>query len=602
MNSLGNLGHRIEQYEAIIKCHEGTATKQIDDIWSSIQPGIDAAREIIRCQEAWIAQQEAVREAQKRDILSTVSKNTAPTRNLLADVKHQLAAISAPILRLPTECIAEIMKYFNVDNSIVDLLLVCKRWDTIAKATPRLWSKIVLIDGDSRCFLRLKGAHKCKSLEHLALILPLAKDVPLDIELACTLFRGVLHQSWDLMTNPFDDFFFANFTNWPDEALRLLGAEGRSRRWSSLHITSWPGINQAPFTAINGPFDNLRSLSIQPLSGLSTTAYEPLVAAIIQGAPRLSSVDTKDVLIFSRAQGWKDRRFWRNIEYYHSLTACDDWSFLSWADHLKDLRLILWQPIRQNEPVLLPSLHTLRLSQSLPGVLDGFRLPALETLFLDNALFINMVAPQLIPVLSVTSLILTNCSDARIIRRFLAPALHHLHIACVNYPDRRVRSKAWQDTFTEAFDGLQFMPRLISLHLELPVNESHLLSALSQLPQIEELMIAPPCPLGAKFWTALTPRGVGNRKKSQRCCTNLRILIVEIKWWLCGTAKSLSKARTLELAIKMATSREQEGRPLTHLLFSWGDGIPDEVLGSFRTLPVRPLPNPDITLNTFFQY
>jgi hypothetical protein len=590
MNTLDDLHWRIEKYEVIITDHENTATKQIEDIWASTQPEIDAAREAIRRQEALIARIEADREAQKADILSVASMVTEPTRFLLASAKHQLAAISAPILRLPTECIAEIMAYFNVDNSVLILLLVSKRWNAIATATPRLWSKIVLYSTSYYQPLRLKGAHICKSLEHLSFVLSLAKNVLLDIELACSgvHFPGFMTFqnpaiSGDLMMDPME-----TDRDWHDKALRLLGADGQSRRWRSLHITSWNGVNSVPFTVTNGLFDNLRSLYIHPLSCLSTMAYEPLVTAIVQEAPRLSAVNTNDLFILQRVQGWKDRKFWRKIESYHSLAACDDWSFLSHAHRLTDLSLCSWNIIPRSEPVFLPSLRSLRLRQSLPEALGGFRLPALETIFLDGSIFVDIDDP--IPVLSVTSIIFTNCADVRNLRRIFAPNLYHLHISCLDYVDRRPQSKAWQSTFTGTFDGSRFMPRPISLHLELPISENQLLSALLLLPQIEELKIMPLHPLGTKFWSALTPRGVSGRKKAKQYCPKLRIMVVEIKMRPHGTGQALSRARTMELGIEMALAREQEGQPLTHLLFSWDNGSENEVLGSFTTLPLYPLP------------
>jgi len=51
------LARWIEKYEVtkvIIQRHEDTATKQMEDIWSSTQPDIDASHEIIRRQEALI--------------------------------------------------------------------------------------------------------------------------------------------------------------------------------------------------------------------------------------------------------------------------------------------------------------------------------------------------------------------------------------------------------------------------------------------------------------------------------------------------------------------------------------------------------------------
>lgn len=602
MNTPDDLHERIEEYEGIITNHEETATQQIDDIWSSTQPEIEVAREIIRRQEALITQIEADREAQKADILSIASRVTDPTRFLLASAKHQLASISAPILRLPTECIAEIMAYFNVENPILVLLLVSKRWNAIARATPQLWSKIVLY-GAPYQLLRLKEGHICKSLEHLSFVLSLAKDVPLDIELSCSApFGPFVQQRFGLhfqsLVNPQNPVIGGNQMmgpsetdcDWRDKALRLLGADGQSRRWRSLHITSWYNVNSAPFTVINGPFDNLRSLSIHQLGGMSIMAYDPLVAAIVQGAPRLSTVNTKDYFTVQRVQGWKDQKFWRKIESYHSLAVCDDWSFLSHASRLADLSLYSWQNIPRNEPVSLPSLRTLRLHQSLPEALEGFRLPNLETLFLDGSIFVYI--DDSIPVLSITSIVSTNCADVRILRRIFAPNLRHLHISCLTNVDRGRRSKAWQSTFTETFDGSRFMPRPISLHLELPISESQLLSALLQLPQIEELRIMPLHPLGSKFWTALTPRGAGGRMKAKQYCTNLRIMVLEIKMRPHGTGQVLPRARTIELGIEMALAREQEGQKLTHLLFGWDDGSKDEILGSFSTLPLHPLPEP----------
>ena len=607
MNTLNDLHWRIEKYEVIIADHESTATKQIEDIWSSTQPEIDVARDTIRRQEALIARIEADREARRVDILSIASRVTDPTRLLLANAKHQLAAISAPILRLPTECIAETMMYFNVDNPMLVLLLVCKRWNAIATATPQLWSKIVLYGGHHDRPLRLKEGHICKSLEHLSFVLSLAKNVPLDIELACSdPFGGVPRRCLSLhfqrlhfqrlMTtqNPViggDQMMGPSETdcNWRDKALRLLGGDGQSRRWRSLHITSWYGGESAPFTVINGPFDNLRSLYIQPFSGLSTVAYEPLIAAIVQEAPRLSAVNTKDLFILQRVQNWKDRKFWEKMESYHSLAACDDWGFLSHASRLTDLSLYSWQTIPLDEPVFIPSLRTLRLQQSLPEALSRFRLPALETLFLDGSIFGHI--DDSFPVLSVTSIVSTNSADVRVLREVFAPNLYHLYISCLDYADRSPRSRAWQSTFIETFDGSRFMPRPISLLLELPISECQLLSALLQLPQIEELRIMPLHSLGTKFWSALTPRGVGGRKKAKQYCTKLRVMVVEIKMRPHGTGQALSRARTMELGIEMSLAREQEGQPLTHLLFSWDDGSKDEVLGSFITLPLYPLPD-----------
>ena len=369
--------------------------------------------------------------------------------------------------------------------------------------------------------------------------------------------------------------------------MRLVGSNGQSRRWRSLYITSWSGTDKKPFAAINGPFTNLLSLDIGAIIIGKEAPFEPLIAAIVQDAPRLSTVDTSDSPILWRIQGWKDRRFWGTIESFRSLTRCDDWSFLSQATKLKDLTLAHWQFIPRNEPVHLPCLHTLRLFRSYPQPLNGFQLPALRELFLNGAI------PHLtdaIPLLNVTSIVSTNCSDVRILRQFLVPSLYHLHIDFPYYSDGRARLRAWQKSFAETFDGSQFMPRPTSLHLGLPVTEIQLLSALFELPQLGELKIMALRPLGCKFWTALKPRGTGGRKKAKQYCNQLRILLVEFNPARLRSGEFLSRARTLELAVEMAVAKEQEGQTLTHLLFSW-DGSKDEVLGSFTTLPLHPMPS-----------
>ena len=596
MNIYDDFLHRIERYEAIIKSHEDAATRKVNGIWSFSQPIIYYANQIIRYQEALIARVEADREAQKRDILSHASEVTSPTRILLADAKHQLAAISAPIHRLPTECIAGIMQYFNVDHPIVVLLLVSRRWHAIAKATPQLWSKIALVHGpNAHQLLRLKGVHVCGSLEHLSSVLSFSGALPLDIELCAR--HGSMRFAWGIFRkerslNPNATFLY-NDQDWFDDGLMLLAADGRRRRWRTLSITSWSRRNGTPCKAIIGPFDNLRLLSIHPSSSSlhpDVPIFEPLVAAVIQGAPRLSAVVTNDSFLFRRVR--KDPNFWKTIESYHSLAPCDDLSFLSHASRLTDLSLSFWQSFPQRELVSLPCLRTLRLFQPFIDILAGFRLPVLETLILSGARFVSTTDFKPISVPSVTSIISTSCSDVRVLRRISAPALYHLNIT--SEPGAQVN--IWQNTFTETFDGSPFMPRPKSFHINIPITDLQLLSALDLLPQIEELRIVLVQPLGPEVWRALTPTGADGRRKDTQYCPKLRIMVMEIKSIYVGR-EILSRA-SLKLGIEMATAREREGQGLTHLIFSWCDGSKDEVLGSLRSLPVYPSREP-ITQDSF---
>ena len=491
------------------------------------------------------------------------------------------------------------MQYFNVDHPTVVLLLVSKRWHAIAKATPQLWSKIALAHGpDAHQLLRLKGVHICRSMEHLSSVLSFSGAVPLDIELCASCGPKRFARRFFRLERSLNSrvTFLDNDQDWFDDGLMLLGADGRSRRWRTLSITSWSRGNGTPFKAIIGPFDNLRLLSIHPSSsGLhpDVPIFEPLVAAVIQGAPRLSAVVTNDLFLFRRVQGWKDPNFWKHIESYHSLAPCDDLSFLSHASRLTNLSLSFWQSFPQSDLVSLPCLRTLRLFQPFIDILAGFRLPVLETLILSGARFVGTTDFKPISVPSVTSIISTSCSDVRVLKRISAPALYHLDIT--SQPG--VQVNIWQNTFTETFDGSKFMPRPKSFHINIPITDLQLLSALNLLTQIEELRIVLVQPLGPKVWRALTPRGADGRRKDTQYCPKLRILVMEIKPIYVGR-EILSRAQTLELGIKMATAREREGQSLTHLIFRWCDGSKDEVLGSLNSLPLYPSREP-VTQDSF---
>ena len=213
------------------------------------------------------------------------------------------------------------MESFNVDNPTVGLLLVSKRWNAIAKATPQLWSKIALIQG-SNARHRLKGVHCCRSLEHLSSVLSFSGATPLNIEVCGGPQPKCVAERFSTLNKNLKAGSLDGDRDWFGDALTLLGADGRSRRWHILCITAWHGENSIPCEATSGPFDNLRLLSIHSFSGVPYSGlpiYEPLVAAIVRGATRISTVVTDDIFIVRRAHGWKDERFWRNMESYRSL-------------------------------------------------------------------------------------------------------------------------------------------------------------------------------------------------------------------------------------------------------------------------------------------
>lgn len=577
-----SLQREVAECKAALKLEEDAAMKQVNDIWTSTQPGIDAAREALRTLEATVRELEAEREARKKEIMHSAFKRTASTRMALADAKHELAAISAPILRLPIECMAEIFQWhFGMGGVSILVASVCRRWAFIARGIPRLWSRITVTDRDDpRQTLHLIGSHECRSIPILRVFLSMAKDTPLDIELAR--FKAPRPPSPPLSgtrTAPL----------WTDAALRLLAADGRSRLWRSLYITSWNGSDQAPCTAIQGPFENLRCLFIRSFPYPPRPSYYALVASILESAPQLSHIDTSDSIVIRSMRDWTNPTFWERIERYGNLSPPSDRRFLANARRLRELTLVDWRERVHTDKVLLPSLRTLRIARSCAEAIGDFELPVLETLVMKNSDGFRTPAPRSIHLPAATSLISVDCRDMRALMAFMAPVLRHLHLAYHHHMGRNTQSKEWQRSFIETFEECEFMRTLTSLHLEVPVSDLEILAVLNHLPQLQELKVSPVQYFpGSKFWGGLTPKGTRTRKQGIHCCPVLKILVLEVKEPYYG-GQGLSSSRILELALELANARRGEGHPLTHLLIKLNEGVVHEVVGDFKTLPSYPV-------------
>jgi F-box-like len=580
--NLESLQREVTEHKAAIKLEEYAAMKQVDDIWAATQPNIDTAREELRKLDARIAQMESEREGRKKEIMQSAFKRTAPTRKALADAKHELAAISAPILRLPVECTAEIFQWhFEIGGVSMLAASVCRRWAFIARSIPALWSRIAVTDReDPRQVLHLMGSHECRSIPILKVFLSMAKDAPLEIELA----------RFKTPNPPSPPQINLNSTPlWTDEALRLLAADGRCRLWKSLYITSWNGGDQAPCAAIQGPFDNLRYLFIRGFPYPPRPSYYPLITSILQSAPKLSHIDTSDSIVVRSMKDWTSASFWERIEQYGNLSSPTDRRFLANARRLRELTLVDWRERVHTDKVLLPSLRTLCIIRSGAEAIGDFELPVLETLIMKNSDGFRTPVPGSIHLPAATALVSVDCRDVRGLLGFQAPALRHLHLACHHHMGRNSQSKEWQRSFMETFEACEFMRSLTSLHLEVPISDPEILSALNHIPQLQEFKISPVQYFpGSKFWAGLTPKGTRTRKQGTHCCPILKILVLEVKDPYYG-GQGLSLPRISELAHELANARRTEGHPLTHLLIRLGDGIVHEIIGDFKTLPSYPV-------------
>jgi len=433
---------------------------------------------------------------------------------------------------------------------------------------------------DPRQILHLTGSHECRSIPILRVFLSMAKDTPLDIELArFKAPRAPSPPSSNVSTTPL----------WTDAALRLLAADGRSRLWRSLYITSWNGGDQAPYAGVQGPFENLRCLFIRSFPYPPRPSYYALVVSILESAPQLSHIDTSDSIVIRSMKDWTSPSFWERIEQYGNLSSPSDRRFLANARRLRELTLVDWRERVHTEKVLLPSLRTLRIARSGAEAIGDFELPVLETLIMKSSDGFRTPTPRSIHLPAATSLVSVDCRDIRALMAFSAPVLRHLYLAYHHHMGRNTQSKEWQRSFIETFEECEFMRKLTSLHLEVPVSDLEILAVLSHLPQLQELKISPVQYFpGSKFWGGLTPKGTRTRKQGIHCCPILRILVLEVKELYYG-GQGLSSSRILELALELANARGADGHPLTHLLIKLGDGTSHEIIGDFKTLPSYPV-------------
>ena len=119
--------------------------------------------------------------AQDADCVATVAELLGELRRKLADAEHELAVVISPILILPYEVTAEMFNWhLLMGGNMTIILLICKRWTTVAYSSPRRWSRIAV--GDRLYQLRLQGAIRCGDLDKLRAVLSRTRSSPLQLE------------------------------------------------------------------------------------------------------------------------------------------------------------------------------------------------------------------------------------------------------------------------------------------------------------------------------------------------------------------------------------------------------------------------------------
>ena len=513
-------------------------------------------------------------------------------RRKLADAKHKLAVVQSPILILPYEITAEIFNWHMLmGGNLNTVLLVCKGWITVAYSSPRLWSRIVVIN----CFppgVCLQGAIRCETVDYLRSVLSRAQASPLQVELSLSNFEIGKDdpQSSSLRYGP---QAYAN----RKEAISLILNDKTLTRCTHLAL-DYEGSPRLVENMTVLPL--LSSLYIGKWLEYSQYA---IVRSLIKLSPSLRHIrwhracppfEDLDVCVSTK-----------RIESYDWLYPGVSCHVFHESSSLRELGVI----DRPAIALTLPALQVLRWSLSTYTVLHFITAPQLHTLILSHkSAYTKCLSASSITLPNLRVAIHGELHDMVTIRGFRTPALEHLSIQSV--------TKA-PNALLELFDGSVHMPTPKSLHLQCAFTDAELIAVLGRLPWLEEFQIAGTITKDA-FWEGLTPssnptwrswlpKSYQDERANRILLPNLKVLLVSylmvdmynhprplFMWVTEGERANIADyysrgaKRTVVRASAVAVAREQAGCPL-ETLACWSPKKEVEVLiGSLDTLPQRP--------------
>ena len=535
-------------------------------------------------------------------------KRLEELRRKLADAKHELAVINSPILILPYEATAEIFNWhLLMGGCMTTMLLICKRWTSVAYSSPRLWSRIAVTNCHPDRPL-LQGAIRCGDLDKLRSVLSRARSSPLQLELS------------------FNDHIFSIGGPAKSASLRR-GTRAHANRGTALALILDNQVlkrctrfvlrsYEIHFTP-TPPIDNMSVLPL--LSSLyidATACGDPalqLIRSLVKVSPSLrhirwhrSSTSPQEDL---GVGAWM-----KGIETYGWLHLSNPCPLLYESPSLREIGFY-GDPV---VPLTLPASQVIRWQILTYSGLNFITAPHLHTLILHHSSQHAVTYPPgsiMFPNLRVA--IHTAIANSTALHIFHTPALEHLSIQFTTESPTAL---------FELFDGSTHMPTPKSLHLECAFTDAALIAVLARLPWLEELQIAGTIAQGA-FWEGLTPSSstswrvwlptsYPDERARHILAPNLKILLVNYSTGNLYAPpepdpfKERKKARrqrvvtrqtaepphegpkggmwTVEHASAVAIAREQAGCPLDTLA-CWSPEQRVEVLiGNLDRLPQRP--------------
>ena len=489
MENVESLFDGVEVLEGAIACELNSQDVEASRIAAEIQVDIDASEKEISHHYDLITAKYAEREKCVAAVREEGRGRLEELQRSLADAKHELAVIHSPILILPYEVTAEIFNWHVLmGGNLKIMLLVCKRWTTVAYTSPRLWSRIAVIDRSPRP-VRLQGAVICDTVTYLRSVLSRSQASPLQIEIFLSSYSHCVVRDDSSQSSS-----LRHSAGNRDEAISLILNNQILRRCTYIVLGSCStSIDHDPLSMVVENMTILPLLSSLYIGTSLDNAGIHIARSLIKFSPSLRHIRCRSDMTGPHNFGIE--KWTKRIESFGWVDAYQSPRWLHESSSLRELAIYG----RPAGAIALPALQVLRWSLSDYSVLHLITAPHLHTLILmhqwgfEQRLSIGLASQITLPNLRVA--IHTKIPDLTILHAFQTPALEHLSI----------QSGAQEPTaLFELFDGATHMPTPKSLHLECAFTDAALIAVLGRLPWLEELQVAGTIAQDS-FWEGLTP-------------------------------------------------------------------------------------------------
>ena len=455
------------------------------------------------------------------------------TKITALEQEHNYAiSLLAPIRRLPTEILAEILTVAikGYGCSAIQLTHVCRSWRLVLLATSRIWSKVKV------------GSRT--STEKVECLLERTGRVTLDVEI------DTESDSTTCILGPCQSY----------SALVILAST--SMRWRNLTIGSFPKEErlleletpEIPLT-FNGPLEGLESFRMTRPCEMNTALRNLIDLTRKVENSKLTILELSSASALYRFAEGSSTVFCRLRVFKADLTEMrDPLDILRHFQCLEDMYIH-----RLHLPLYSDTVHL-----PLIGTLKRLFLKRTSIQWMNNRTFPRLVECVIIwPDFQETppghsGVDIPACTSFTYDDHLLQP------LGAFKLPsvvELVVWNEAWSRTWGSQQIGFIWGPnvsmeRILKprvLHLDTNCYNQHLITALSMIPQVEELVLGliRPGALGKKFLLAMSAKkGKGNRHPTRNVsgggvsggdsglswtvslCPNLRIFGLKFRRWL----------------------------------------------------------------------